>query len=181
MVEDISGIGEVPYNVVRQYRLFRSADMEMMVSQEKDFKTWQEIPAGKTNAVTSRDSTQPPEGTRKKIPETTTFHPLWIKYHQERNFEEWGEDMFERVTAETALEEFGKESSALVDARPIDGILDSSFARKIFHEVCGDFSPSHSASLYTQIAIRSGLPVYFQRNQQCNIDVPPDCLWKDGR
>ena len=143
MVEDISGIGEVPYDVVRQYRLFRNADMEKMVSQENDFNTWQEVPAGKTNAVTSRDSTQPPEGTRKKIPETITFHPLWIKYHQERNFEEWDDEMFKRVTAETALEEFSKKSSALVDARPVDGLLDSSFARNMFHEVRGNFSPSH--------------------------------------
>ncbi|KAK1999300.1 hypothetical protein LX36DRAFT_486357 [Colletotrichum falcatum] len=144
MVEDPAGgpFGK-PYDVVRKKHLFASHDFEKFLAQEESEEfggDWDKVPTPRIMALTQRDDKplgKAPEGGRKRVPETITFHPLWIKFQRSRNFGGWTEDDFREVTKFNALEDFkrrGEAKQPAVDIRPVDFLLSKSLTANILHE-----------------------------------------------
>lgn len=138
---------DVPFDVVRKNALQSNRDFEKMLNEAKTIAKWEDLKNSRIQAITMRDIPGPPEGDRTRIPETITFHPLWLKYQRDRNWNGWTEEMFNKVTAKDALEVFKKKGQEIgFDARPVDALLDSSFTRNMFHEVRGRLSSPHLIS-----------------------------------
>jgi hypothetical protein len=114
--------------------------LQVFIDEENDYGDWDRLAekGDRLAAVTAVDEEQPPEGDRLRVAETINFHPLWIKYQRERGFDTWTKDLFDRVTAKGALQEFqdiGKKKTPPVDIRPVDALFNASFIRNMLHEV----------------------------------------------
>jgi hypothetical protein len=136
MVPDYSGIGEVPFDVTRQRRLFRNAFLEQMRDEGDAGFVWRSDNNEHTQAITMQASARPPPGQEVHVPETITFHPSWIEHQRTRRFAGWSQESFDEVTAADAMSVFKQKGDNVnADIRPIDGLLDRSFDRNMFHEV----------------------------------------------
>ncbi|SPO07057.1 uncharacterized protein DNG_09751 [Cephalotrichum gorgonifer] len=144
--QTIDGLQTVPFDNIRQYRLFPNAPLQQIANEGNGADgQWMALTGGRIQAVTQRDLTNPPQGDRGRIPQTINFHPLWLKYLREKKFEGWSAGKFTQVTATNALEAFRVQSDLKnqgkgpgepkVDIRPIDSLLDASLVRNLFHEL----------------------------------------------
>ncbi|SPO03137.1 uncharacterized protein DNG_05819 [Cephalotrichum gorgonifer] len=129
---DFNPLG-APYDMVRLTQLYKGADLEVMILQEKDPGKWDEL-AQRLQAVTTRDRDL--SEVRLHVAETITFHPLWIKTQMDKGFEGWTQEIFDQATAANAAEILKEKSKKnQQDLRPVDILLDASFARNMFHEM----------------------------------------------
>jgi hypothetical protein len=110
-----------------------------VIKQEDDpaIGDWAKITGNKIQAVTTRDDPEDLKGSgRVHIPETITFHPLWLKLQRERKFNGWTDELFQKHTHPNAAKEYEDKSKDMgMGLGPVDGLLDISFARNLFHEV----------------------------------------------
>jgi hypothetical protein len=107
-----------------------------MEKEENDPGDWNKITGKKIQAITQGD--RAPDEERTDVAETITFHPLWLEHHRNTQFKGWTDKLFAGVTHKNAIQvysEIGENKKPKVDIRPIDGLLDSSITKTIFHEV----------------------------------------------
>ncbi|TDZ53993.1 hypothetical protein CTRI78_v006633 [Colletotrichum trifolii] len=132
-----------PFDVVRQKSLYTSHDLQVFLEQETSGQfggDWEKVPAPRIKALTQRDVKVGglPAGGRTRVPETITFHPLWISSQRARSFGGWNDDDLEEVTKLNALDTFkkiGAGQNPRVDIRPVDGLLKHSFTANVLHEL----------------------------------------------
>lgn len=116
------------------------------LAQENDPATpdWNSLPTPKVVALTQVDKPSPErdanlkESGRLHVPETITFHPLYIRYLKGTNFGTWTDALFNEVTSPNAPAVFkakGDAKDPKVDIRPVDGLLNDSYIQTILHEV----------------------------------------------
>ncbi|KAF2703710.1 hypothetical protein K504DRAFT_463174 [Pleomassaria siparia CBS 279.74] len=129
----------LPYDVIRDNQLMNEkAGLKVMTEQEDDTAVgdWTNIQGNRLQAITSVDDDNERTGDRVYIPETITFHPLWLKYQRDQGFSGWTDQLFADVTDKRAVQVFKDKGKAKGNDNvvPMDALLDSSFVRNIFHE-----------------------------------------------
>jgi hypothetical protein len=110
-----------------------------MIMQEDDpaIGDWAKIPGDRIQAITTVDNPEDRTGGRLEVPETITFHPLWLKLQRARQFSGWTDELFTSITHKDAVKEFEDKGKKMnMELGPVDGLLDHSFVRNVFHEVC---------------------------------------------
>jgi hypothetical protein len=116
-----------------------ASDLVKMVKQESSGKKWSELTGNDVaKAVTRRhdDTTNAPTGGLAKVPGTVTIHPLWLaELRDNENWGIWTQTLFDSLEGENALEEYRKKAKNSIRPRPMDGLLKSSLAKTLFHEV----------------------------------------------
>lgn len=124
---------------MRKEPILGASDLINMVKEESSGKKWGELTGDNVvKAVTRRhdDAPNPPTGELINIPGTVTIHPLWLD--ELRNHENWGiwtQKLFDSLEGDNALEEYRKKAKNSIRPRPMDGLLKSSLAKTLFHEV----------------------------------------------
>jgi hypothetical protein len=127
--------------MVQKY--INNADLKVILQQEDKPGDWDQIVgSSRIQAITDRDSNAGRTGDRLKVPETITFHPLWIKLQRTHMFDGWDQDLFDKVTAKDAAKVYEAKGKTRgnSNAVPADGLLEASFVRNVFHEVSASFS-----------------------------------------
>jgi hypothetical protein len=158
-----------PYDVVRekQYNT-QQVDLKTMTTEENDVVNWEDLqpgPGRKIMAITQVDAIP---SRRLRIPETITFHPLFLQYQKTQKFSGWTDELFTKVTANNAkrvYSDMGSSRNPSVTIVPADGLLDASFVRTIFHEVSAAIRLFHDMNIADMT--KSALPF--------------ECLWRNGR
>jgi hypothetical protein len=140
----------VPYDLIRDKQWYtKELDLSRMLKEENDptIGNWNNIPSGplKIKATTNVDERR---SLRKDVPETITFHPLWLQHQRNQQFSGWTNELFAKVTANNAMEvynEISNKKKLPFDIVPVDGVNDASFVANVFHEV------SDAATIYHEL------------------------------
>jgi len=128
----------LPYDRIRQVQKYtKDADLNVMLRQEETIGDWNKIEGFRLLAITDVDADANRNGDRLKVPETITFHPLWIKMQRTRKFDDWDEALFNEITRKGAATVFAAKGKARGNDNvvPADGLLQASFVQTVFHEV----------------------------------------------
>ncbi|KAF2220088.1 hypothetical protein BDZ85DRAFT_31718 [Elsinoe ampelina] len=129
------------YDVVRSSPHQAPHTFQTFLDQEKNLGDWNRIEGQKIQALTQVDPESvenpklPPPGERAMVAQSITFHPLLVKWHRESQQDTWNEKLFSEVAASNAGDVFRRLSRERgVTIRPVDGLLEASFVRCMFHE-----------------------------------------------
>jgi hypothetical protein len=154
--------GPLPYDAVRdkQYLNFESPLLKML-QQEADREIggdWKNIKEDSVQAHVSTDAYH--DGDRLHVPESITFHPLWIKYQRDQKFTPWTTELFDEVTASDAAEKFKTRGTGSgIQAVPVDALLNRSLVRNMFHEVSVHYAAHASGDILIADMILPVLPL----------------------
>lgn len=128
----------IPYDLVRKRRLYQGSDLLKMKADESKYADFNAVSAPKIKSIVQMDLPQPPKGGRLRIPESVNFHPLFITFLGNSLGWTWTQEKFTEVTSPNAAAVFKAKGAAKnppLDIRPIDGLLDRSIIKVLFHEV----------------------------------------------